>query len=348
MALPFDIKDIVKSGAQVNEERERPVRIAIYVEVDAPDDLVASVERHFHAHTANARVAVEVASAEVRLTVDPTVDAIVAVVGSGGAGISQQLVEPRERAIPVVAIGLGDSAEDVADVIRHPYRDTLARTDAEDLVTDALGEWLVERLSTKRLAMAHNFAFMRKAVALEAVKNTAWQNGAIGVVAVIPGADMPLMTANQAKMLLQIAAAYGQTIGVERLRELAAVVGGGFVLRTLARQGAALVPGFGWAIKGSIGASGTLAMGYAAINYFENGGKLEGVRTSLADSVKTRLARRKSGRSGTATPALPGQAPSTAEAIASRPEQLPLASPAASLPAVPADPAAQESTAADA
>jgi len=37
----------------------------------------------------------------------------------------------------------------------------------------------------KKLAFAHNFAFMRHAVAEDAVKATAFQNGVIGVVAVI-------------------------------------------------------------------------------------------------------------------------------------------------------------------
>ena len=40
------------------------------------------------------------------------------------------------------------------------------------------------------------------------------------LVVFIPGADMPIMTLNQAKMLLQIAAAYGQPLSAERIKEL--------------------------------------------------------------------------------------------------------------------------------
>lgn len=343
MGLPFDIKDIIQTGAQMNELRERPVRVAIFIEVDAPDQLVDAVQRHFRPHTSNARVGVEVATPDVRLSVDPTVDVIVAVVGSGKAGLAQQLVEARERAIPVVAIALADESGPVADVIGHPYRDTLARPDVEDLITDALGEWLVERLSTKRLAMAHNFAFMRRAVAVEAVKNTAWQNGAIGVVAVIPGADMPLMTANQAKMLLQIAAAYGESIGFERFRELAAIVGGGFALRTIARQGVALIPGFGWAIKGGIGASGTLAMGYAAINYFENGGDLTQVKQTAVGSLASRFRRRKRAEPDSGYPAM-----TPVDTPAERVQQLALPTSEQSLPTTPLASGSQEPTAPDA
>ncbi|MDZ4063587.1 MAG: hypothetical protein U1E22_02870, partial [Coriobacteriia bacterium] len=123
-------------------------------------------------------------------------------------------------------------------------------------------------------------------------------NGLIGAVAVIPGADMPLMTANQTKMLLQIAAAYGEKLGVERWRELAAVVGGGFVMRGVARQFLSFVPGFGWAVKGGIGASGTLAMGYAAVSYFEGSVDISGlterferVKGQVTESLRERVLR---------------------------------------------------------
>ena len=56
------------------------------------------------------------------------------------------------------------------------------------------------------------------------------QNAGVGLVVFIPGADLPIMTLNQAKMLLQIAAAYGEPMGKERVKELAAVVGGAFAL----------------------------------------------------------------------------------------------------------------------
>ena len=76
------------------------------------------------------------------------------------------------------------------------------------------------------------------------------QNGVIGVVVIIPGADMPAMTANQIRMVLKIAAAYGEEIGLDRAVEILSVVGTGFVLRTLARQALDFVPGFGWAAQG--------------------------------------------------------------------------------------------------
>ena len=78
-------------------------------------------------------------------------------------------------------------------------------------------------------------------------------------------------------MLLQIAAAYGQPLSAERIKELAAVVGGAFLFRNIARTAVGVVPVLGWAIKGAIGFAGTEAMGHAAIEYFEAGGDIVGV-----------------------------------------------------------------------
>jgi len=295
--LPVDVRDLVKSGSQINEERERPVRVAVFVEIDAPDELIEVVRQELHPHTANASIHVEVAEPDVELLVDSTADVVIGVAGSGHAGLAPQLAAARLRAVPTVVIAQAEDPVLIATALEHPFRDTLAGLDSHELVVDELGEWIVERIPAKRLAFAANFAFMRRAVALESVRNTAWQNGLIGAVTIIPGADMPLMTANQAKMVMQIAAAYGEQLGMERARELLAVVGGGLAFRAVARQFVGLVPGFGWAIKGGIGASGTLAMGYAAIRYFENGADLAGLTRSF-EKLRTRIAERQASSGG--------------------------------------------------
>jgi uncharacterized protein (DUF697 family) len=158
----------------------------------------------------------------------------------------------------------------------------------------------MRHLPEKRTAIAHNFEFVRRTVAHEAVKATAWQNAAIGGLSIVPGADMPLLTLNQGKMLLQIAAAYGQQLGADRVKELAAVVGGGFLLRTLARQALTLIPGFGWAVKAGVGYTGTMAMGNAAIAYFEQGADVPQMLAGLkqnalhaATSARERMPRRR-------------------------------------------------------
>ncbi len=123
-------------------------------------------------------------------------------------------------------------------------------------------------------ALAATLPFVRRTYCDHVVLTNAAQNGVIGVVVIIPGADMPAMTANQIRMVLKIAHAYGEELGLDRAVEILSVVGTGFVLRTVARQALDFVPGFGWALKGAVGFSGTIALGQAAIAYFEAGAPL--------------------------------------------------------------------------
>ncbi len=298
MKLPLDIRDITRASEKAREEREQPLRIAVFVDPDTPDSLLDVVRSRFTPQTSAARLHIAVAEPDVRLSLAADADAVVALLGSGSDSMRESVADARERYVPTAALALGTDRDLVARRLGHPFLDTLVGEDAEALVDDALAEWLVDRLSAKRLALAANFGFMRKAIAEESVKATAFQNAVIGVVAILPGADMPLMTANQAKMLLQIAAAYGQPLGSERVKELAAVVGGGFALRAVTRQLLTFVPGVGWALKGGIGYAGTLAMGAAAIAYFERGADLSEVlvearaaRDRAMDEARTRLRR---------------------------------------------------------
>lgn len=183
--------------------------------------------------------------------------------GDGDAETPEAL-EALERAVP--AEEEPASAEPIA----------LGPEAAADL-DRRMGEWIIAACREKKLAFALAFPFVRRPLSLDAVRATSIQNAGVGVVVFIPGADMPIMTLNQAKMLLQIAAAYGQPLSAERIKELAAVVGGAFLFRNIARSAAGVVPVLGWAVKGAVGFAGTEAMGRAAIEYFEAGGDIVGV-----------------------------------------------------------------------
>ncbi len=286
MALPVDVRDLVKSGSKLIEDRQKPVAIAVVLEVDAADELIDALRERLRPYTAGATLQIEVASAGSSVVLRPA-DAVVAVAGSGGPALADALGAPRAARVPVAVIALGDEAirTRLADSLSQPLADLIVGDDAAEVVGEKLAAWMADELASKRLALAHNFPFMRRAVASEAVQATALQNALVGAVGFIPGADMPIMTANQAKMLLQIAAAYGEHLGAERLRELAAVVGGGFVLRTVAREVLGVVPVLGWAIKGGIGYGGTVAMGKAAIGYFEDGADLTEVARKLREGA---------------------------------------------------------------
>ena len=157
---------------------------------------------------------------------------------------------------------------------------------AKEALDMRMGEWIIAACKAKKLSFALAFPFVRRPMAMEAVYSTSVQNAGVGAMFIIPGADMPIMTGNQLKMLLQIAAAYGQPMTVDRAKELLAVVAGGFMCRNVAREAVGAVPALGWAIKGAVGYTGTLAMGRAAMEYFENGGGVGGVAGTVAKAAE--------------------------------------------------------------
>ncbi len=144
-----------------------------------------------------------------------------------------------------------------------------------------MGKWIISACSEKDLAFALSFPFIRRPLAMDAITATSMQNGAVGLVPFLPGADMPIMTLNQIKMTLQIATAYGCPVDKDRVKEIAAVVGGAFVCRHVVRSVTKVVPFAGWLVSGGMGFAATEAMGHALLEYFEAGGDIVGVASVM-------------------------------------------------------------------
>ena len=105
---------------------------------------------------------------------------------------------------------------------------------------------------------------IREAVAQHTIKHFALQNGVLGVAIFIPGADFPVLTLNQIRMVLRLAVAHGEELDRERAFEVLSVVAAGLGFRTLARDIVGLVPGVGWAVKGGVAYAATIAVGSGA------------------------------------------------------------------------------------
>lgn len=121
----------------------------------------------------------------------------------------------------------------------------------------------------KEIALASRLPSFRKAAIEKVIRETAAKNALIGGITILPGSDMPILTANQIRMVLKIAAIHGEKLTLARCKELLAVVGAGFTFRALARQLLDLLPGPGWIIKGGVAYGGTVALGRLAKKYFE-------------------------------------------------------------------------------
>ena len=115
-------------------------------------------------------------------------------------------------------------------------------------------------------------AYRREAVA-KIVRNSVLLSLAAGLEPV-PLIDIPILLGTQIRMVLRIAAIYGEPMTASRAREVVASITVGLALRYGAEELAKLVPFGGDLISGAIAAAGTWALGQVATEYFEGGKKL--------------------------------------------------------------------------
>jgi small GTP-binding protein len=105
-------------------------------------------------------------------------------------------------------------------------------------------------------------AFRRAAVA-KIVRNSTLLSLAAGLEPV-PLIDIPILLGTQIRLLLRIAAIYGEPMSTSRAREVIATMAGGLALRYLAEEAAKLIPVGGDLLSGAIAAAGTWALGQVA------------------------------------------------------------------------------------
>jgi uncharacterized protein (DUF697 family) len=290
MKLPLNPLDIRDFELKLEQQRSVPVHVEVLLDPALDNALVDELTLAFVPHSAQGKSSIDVLSSTDKPTLHREVDAVVIVISSIAPDnpVLEQAVafvaRLSDQSVPVVVVctDISTPRAHVAAVFGLNILATVVARDPRPIL-DELATWFAETLSDLKMAFAATFAWMRRHIAKESITNTALQNGAVGIVPVFPGADLPVMTANQAKMILQIAAAYGQRMDNQRIKELAAVVGGGFAFREVARTAIGWVPVLGWAISGVIGYTGTIAMGYAALEYFEQGGSPEGLAIKLQE-----------------------------------------------------------------
>jgi uncharacterized protein (DUF697 family) len=203
--------------------------------------------------------AVEQAAALVYVLAAPPDDADLAV-----------LKRARNKRVPIVAVVAGPTGREVPDppyvlaehVVRVPPGSGFPLGEIARALAHVLGE--------EATPLAARLPVLREAVVDRLIVRFSRQNGVVGTAVFLPGADMPLLTMNQIRMLLRIADAYGFELDRRRVPEVLGVVGGGFGLRAVARSMLGVVPLAGWAVKGGIAYGGTRALGEAARRYFES------------------------------------------------------------------------------
>jgi uncharacterized protein (DUF697 family) len=224
------------------------------------------------------RASVVVYGGDVTHTLDDETRSDLAVVGRIGRPILVVLegVEmPMDASVEAVRVrGIEPDAVLAVKRGRFPQKAVLRR--------------IAERSGTSGPALAARIPALRPHVVERIIETAARRNGVIATAVWIPGADMPLLTAVDMRMVLQIGVCFGIDVNADRAVELLGILGAGFGLRSAARELLDVVPLAGWVVKGGVAYSGTRALGRAAVEYFERGAVADVTHLrSLAERVRS-------------------------------------------------------------
>jgi uncharacterized protein (DUF697 family) len=130
---------------------------------------------------------------------------------------------------------------------------------------------LAERSGKAGPGLAARLPAFRPYIVERLIDTAARRNGFVATAVWIPGADLPILTAVQLRLVLEIGVCHGVEVSPDRAVELLGVLGAGFGMRTVARELLDLVPVAGWALQGGVAYGGTRALGRAADEYFARG-----------------------------------------------------------------------------
>ncbi len=217
--------------------------------------------------------------ADIALDAVQAADVIVLVLDAV-AGVRQadhsllQQLKSTEKPV-VVALNkidlLGDAREAVADDARRklgePALVPISAKRGTNVATLLLPR-IVDAHPSLVVALGCALPGYRRQAASRIIRNASLLNALVGSEP-IPGLAIPFLLAIQARMVLRIAAIYGEPMGVEHAKTLVATIAGGLSLRYLAIAGAKFVPGPGWVVAGAIAGIGTWGIGQAAVRYFQ-------------------------------------------------------------------------------
>jgi len=171
--------------------------------------------------------------------------------------------------VPIVAVLAGPEAQTQPDPPYVLAENVVRVGPGSGFPLDEIAHAIARVLGEQATPLAARLPVLRDAVVDRLITQFARQNGVIGVAVFVPGADFPILTVNQLRMLMRIADAYGFELDRERIPEVLGVIGSGYGFRAVARSLLGIVPIAGWAVKGGIAYGGTRALGEAARRYFE-------------------------------------------------------------------------------
>ena len=171
----------------------------------------------------------------------------------------------RRAGVPAIAVQTGTGRFDVPYVLTT---DVVVCPAGSGFPVEEIARTLAARLGERGTPLAARLPVLRDAVCDDLIESFSRKNGLLGAAIFVPGADFPVLTLNQLRLVLRLASAHGVEVDQARLPEVLGTVAAGFGFRTAARQLLGAVPIAGWAVKGAVAYGGTRALGAAARRYF--------------------------------------------------------------------------------
>jgi small GTP-binding protein len=151
---------------------------------------------------------------------------------------------------------------------------------------------MIEASPEAALVIGHELPGYRRAAGQRIIRNATLVSLAAGIEP-IPLVDIPILLGTQIRLVLRLAALYGEPLdannAMKHARELLATMVGGLGLRYLAEQAAKLVPFGGDFIAGAIAGAATWSIGQVALEYYDSGKQ---IKTSRLRQLYTGFYRR--------------------------------------------------------
>jgi uncharacterized protein (DUF697 family) len=204
----------------------------------------------------------------VRVDARPEEGAVlVRVLAGAPSGEDEEALKRAKRSkVPVVVVQTGREDVDVPYVLAT---DVVRCRPGEGFPAEEILQAVAARLGEDGTALAARLPALREPLCRELIESFSRKNGIVGVAVFVPGADFAVLTLNQLRLVLRLAAAHGVEVDQQRAPEVLATVAAGLGFRAVARQLLGAVPVAGWLVKGAIAYGGTRAVGEAAQRYFE-------------------------------------------------------------------------------
>jgi len=252
MAFPLKIGAVYGVVNELSKTRDRPLLVAGLLADQLARELAAGGDAH----------------AVLTGGLSEDVEALVYVVGDEVTEEDERVLKLAHRArVPTIVVAAGREAPP-----RVPFvlaTDVVRVEPGHGFPVEEIARALAHGLGENATSLARRLPVLRPAVVERLIESFARKNGIVGAAVFVPGADLPVLTLNQIRMVLRICAAYGLEVDNQRAPEILATIGAGLGFRALARELLDLVPVAGWLLKGVVAYVGTKGLGEAAVRYCE-------------------------------------------------------------------------------